>query len=818
MTENLKTKIDNLDIQRPYVWELGLSETDFCELESCIKETVEKSDGKHDALLSQAWAKRIIVYLAEWYRRCYQGRNTNNILQLDSNELQKVWTNSGIHPDVFVYADGRGNRRWLYSIYVLGGLATRHEMNRNDSNRFLKSLCRIYHGEDIDISNMDNDERAVAFRESIRRKHSLYYYIQALLLGKIENKLSTAIRTANDETYREKFELECLVNYSSKRNFMTRWLRLWLKPEELGGLHQYLRFDRVRLWGIDEPENKRMLRAALRFMNGTETVSPPDWDNPLLIWYNTGDMETGFVSLGVERYAPFKRVPSGNFTSIEIWIRDDDGKAYKIQTVIMADCLQLWKSEENDYCSGWSSRTNNQQDTAVLFTDEYKLIDEQVTCRKPFRDWKGNNSQAWCWKFIENKVCLIDSKHKECFFYNRSRAYILTTRLYKHILQYEDETKVLHYYFAEEDDAAELLSEQVPLIWKKDDIKVEEGLEAGASNAPYIEKIEFQKENGRYTEWDEANDPAFGILNLRLTIQGKTENMRVAYLAGLGGDEPIIRDLVHNEIKYVGGKLKDNIEENGIPLEPTVPIKLGTDRDYVLLNVWRPTDIKEIVYEGRVIKYARGEVRIPYIVKDDLSYNDFGKHGYLHYDCQNLKSIYPMLGRAANASLQAWKEGCKFAATDLDEFAPPSLSIVLGNSETDREGMKDVEFYYWDYDKDTDPEKTEYDRILEKKKTAIIFQSLKEINRGLTNIYPKINNFPFERNLNRIDYVKCFEVAAAYRLYFFMFWPFTKLVTEKDIQEKVIEPLEKNRGGQLTDRDKKEIERLREELSLRDSN
>ena len=51
--------------------------------------------------------------------------------------------------------------------------------------KFLKGLCRIYHGESYTLENLDEASRAIAFRESIKRQHSLYEYIKEILNGQM---------------------------------------------------------------------------------------------------------------------------------------------------------------------------------------------------------------------------------------------------------------------------------------------------------------------------------------------------------------------------------------------------------------------------------------------------------------------------------------------------------------------------------------------------------------------------------------------------------------------------------------------------------
>ena len=69
------------------------------------------------------------------------------------------------------------------------------------------------------------------------------------------NRFIFEVKTANDEVMRKKFRLEWIVTNIPNNPVLGRKLRLWLKPEEVNeGLHQYLRFDRVHLWGVKEPE------------------------------------------------------------------------------------------------------------------------------------------------------------------------------------------------------------------------------------------------------------------------------------------------------------------------------------------------------------------------------------------------------------------------------------------------------------------------------------------------------------------------------------------------------------------------------------
>ena len=225
------------------MWRLRLSIADFEQLESAVADCnpVELVDSKN--------ALATIVYIAEWYKRKYRSGNKNPFFEKINYET--LWLNSGINQKKYLYRDSNGDIRWQYSIYVLGGLAIRHELNRNDKGRFLKALCRIYHGDNYTLENLDEAARATAFRESIRLKHSLYEYMREILNDRDrhpededEKRFIACIKAANDEILKIKFRLEWQVTFSSEYNFMSRKLLVWFKPEEVGGgLHQYLSFD-----------------------------------------------------------------------------------------------------------------------------------------------------------------------------------------------------------------------------------------------------------------------------------------------------------------------------------------------------------------------------------------------------------------------------------------------------------------------------------------------------------------------------------------------------------------------------------------------
>lgn len=474
LSKKLADKIASLDISHPYVWKLRLSKADFKELEVCLSAIV--SDCGIAALAKPENATSTIVYMAEWYKRKYQSGNRNQLIE--NLDFETLWTNSGISKKRYLYQDDSGQKRWLYSIYVLGGLAIQHELNRHDKMKFLKGLCRIYHGENYTLENLDEASRAAAFRESIKRQHSLYEYMKEILNGEMPfheddlkdaasdvNRFVATIKAANDEILKVKFRFEWQVIFSPDYTYMTRRLNLWLKPEEVGGgLHQYLRYDRVHLWGVPTPEKQLHLFIYIRFKRGDEVIEPSTMENPIITYLNHSVND--FVAFGVEKGVQIKNIPTSRFDKIEIVVKDDDGNEYLAQTQNTTEYIQLWR--QGDYGEVWSSTQNTQKETALLFSNRCKLKDETITedvYRKRFRDQKFGTTETWNWIYIYDCVSFLDEKGKEINLYNRIGYDQVTTRLYTDTIRYVGGGKVKHYYIDYPDISDEYEVDELPLIF-----------------------------------------------------------------------------------------------------------------------------------------------------------------------------------------------------------------------------------------------------------------------------------------------------------------------------------------------------------------
>jgi len=128
MLDDLYARIATLDLKRPYVWRLRISSAEFAALQEAVK-------------AEATTPLQNVVYLAEWYRRCYDGETARPVRDFDCKTL---FEESGIDPAPNVFQTENGNKSWRYSIYALGGVAIPFELK--GTRKFLKELCRLYYG------------------------------------------------------------------------------------------------------------------------------------------------------------------------------------------------------------------------------------------------------------------------------------------------------------------------------------------------------------------------------------------------------------------------------------------------------------------------------------------------------------------------------------------------------------------------------------------------------------------------------------------------------------------------------------------------
>ncbi len=813
MTDQLKHILERFNPDEPYVWRLHLDEAAFLLLESYIAENSSAINRKP----SEADARLVIIYLAEWYRRRYKGSETGQPCAADGIDPKRVWEMSGIATHRYVYQTEAGTKLWKYSIYVLGGLAVRHELGRHDNGRFLKALCRLFHGEDYTLENLDDESRAVAFRQSIARQHSLYEYLKEVLDGgealpqdKETAALMEAIRTANDEVLRRKFSLEWIVVNDPASPFMKRMLRIALKPEQTGGgLHQYLRYDRLRAWGVTNPEELRNLFIGIRWRNANDCVQDLDKRYPLLVYANTMH---GFVTWGTEeRTVMESNVPVGRFTHLDIVAYDSEGHEWVAQTEEATAWMQLWRT--NDGYDRWSSRQQTQHATAVVFADEWQST-TPVDMRKPFKNKAEGVGEAWNWCYIQSDITLADGKGQTVCLYNRNGYDQVFAVLHKDTICYKEGGLVTVW---EEDDEEGETEEHYPLIFSKEDLHIRHFLTKDAIEEEEMEaesvcqNVQF-KQNRRYVAWTEDNQPAYGLVQLRITEKDVDYHMTVYYLNG-----PILRNFTDTSIIYKDFEsetqvYQDHIERNGQPIAPTVKLRIADCE----VEVYRPTLVKEIHLDGEVVRYVEDheEFALPWIYKDRIRIADFCRQGYRLYDCSNMTSPFGIFDKSTDNQTMYYldKRTC-WEATRLDANAPQWLRICLSkNGDKPRKALPLLKMNIY---QDEEPQPFVFVDGYVKKKGDVIFMDANKPDADFTFFYTDPGRpDKFKGKKIKDTELKCFETAVKYKTYFSSFYPVRLMAQKGETNQKLIAQLKERYGNSLPENYRRGLLRLADEFQL----
>ena len=814
LLEVLYRRIDSMPKDAPYVWRLKISESEFEALEEAVHKKAKTE------LLCGEWALRTVAYLAEWYKRRYDGGAAAPAVSLTSDERKALWNNTGISQQLNLHRFENGDNSWEYSLYVLGGLAIPFELNKAD-NRNLKALCRLFHGEDDDLEGFGEAGRAAAFRQSIIQKRSLYEYLRCILSGESPfaeddnqaRQFVLKVKSANDEVLKSKFRIEWRYFFSADSPYMSRILHLHLRPEEVGGgLWQYLRFDRAHLWGIATPEKQKRLRVGVRFLNKGKVILPVDWAHPAIIFCNTGNAETGFLAWGVERFAVVSRVPVESFDVLEILVCDDVGQEYLAEKAVVDEWQQVFRVSHT--LDEWSDNQQLRQNaSALLCTNKCKLLDVsegEAIYHRIFRSRDFGEGAPQFWRHIHTLVRFEDADGKIHTLYNRQEYDRITVKQHHDLLRYADDGTVTCLQW--DDEQADYEETQEPLILSRDDLIAQhfaagtdsQGADCKQETIP--EKIEY-KRNGKFVEWTDDKPPTQGVVRLRITEKGRESLLYVYYFP-----QAIERDFKQRTIKVGERVCQAHIPRDGNPLEPVQVFEEGTEDEKICLEVWQPTLHKEIIHGNHVVRYVEDgqQMALPYILKDDVVIHDFNRGGFRIYACRDLSSIYAKkeFSPDNNSHLASLINTTSISACELDEFAPSWLQVCLSNA-LDGQSLNAV-FYHWNYYADEEPTQVEeYPQFCPD--GEIFFQSMKGCS-GIC-VYPyRIGDSPWEYDEAQIDLVKCFEVAVEHDVYFFAMLPFRDIL--KDFVEQLYNPLLEKRNGALTDDDVRGLKRFAEEFGF----
>ena len=829
---------------RPYVWELRLSQEEFYVIESAINESISSHAGKHEHLLSEEFAVIVVMYLAEWYKRYYKGADTmdeNKILALTTEELKRLYELAGIDKNTFVYNASKNpdktSYRWQESLQVLGGLAVQAELKRDQNDNLLSRLCKIFHGEEIDLDDFKDRNRAVAFQESIARQHSLYEYLKCILEKDERGRRNLPFAPSdikNEDTYipqlihkieeadliakKHKFDFEWVINYTANRNQMVRHLRVKLKPEEIGGgKKQYIGYDRLRQpeWGIEHPEEVGRIQFYLRFKNGGHYVQKESVnEEPLFKYVNTGNERTGFLSVKQEDENTYINVPVQRFNKVEIVMKYDDC-CHVVQELEVKDYMQIYGVSKNPH--KFTSRRNSQAATIVIFSSAYHLTEEYKDLPVEYAHYRNGEqmSEDYCWCPINDKVVIADSNGREVTppFFNRNGLYQVVTKKYLKTIKYNENLYVLYQYIDPDDDEEEYQDDpQMAVLFGRSGLEVRHFPTSQAKEGEPVTDydLEWQKD-GRYIDWDKE-EPQQGAIRLRVTVKGIVFKPKVYYVPFVPADasqQPIWRDFEKMRIcTALNGveDIQDDIKRllTGEELSDTKQLKIGTDAARILVDVYRPVIVRELSQqktgeeESKVIKYYQKDedIHIPLIDCEQFSVRDFSENGVKEYQVKSRSTVYYNFPTFNQTSLSSGMYTEEHAAKELTPEIPLDYLKIYMTRPLDEQS----ELYAWDYKSDPRPVESANELTGE----GIVFQSLIEKDSPRDYSMPTIkkkSGWGGKKDVVAIDALYCFETVAAHKTYFFLFSPLIKVIASQTQIQDIFLPLMKKRNYQLTEED-----------------
>ena len=415
-------------------------------------------------------------------------------------------------------------------------------------------------------------------------------------------------------------------------------------------------------------------------------------------------------------------------------------------------------------------------------------------------------------------MTILDESDTTTTLYNRIGYDQVKAKLYRDVISYS-ETGSIRYLFEDDEDYGEI-EEEVAIIFNPSDIIIkhfatkDDILNATPEYYSEAEIIKF-KQHGNYIEWNDVQKPDFGLNDLVIEVKERRIPLKVFYMPPIAVEKPIVRDFSTQQIIYNswnGSEIEQNVIEDNItlgetPLHPTHTIVIYTGQGRVEIPIFRPTLVREICRNEKVIEHIdNSEVIIPYILKEDVTVNCFTEAGYSSYQCKNIPSVYTKLdNNNTNSQLSAWDNDTRFEANELDCYAPVCLKISFGINRRAEDGH----FYKWNYYANQEPEPCSYDETPEQ--NSIIFHSL-EKSPSLSCIIPKRGKYnAFKYKKNEVSLLKCFDVAILHKTYFFIFFPFSQV---KDFKKELYEPLIADRGGVLSESDKQGLKRISEEFNF----
>lgn len=753
---------------------------------------------------TKRFAKAIVLYCAEWYKREYNGNDGKK------NPLKSIGVNCPT-ADLWKWAEIDNKllykHEYLESIYVLGGFPITYLVNKKFDD-FMPEISSAYksNAEEDSISEKIFVNNGTV-QESLRQHRGSLFQYKNLILSKQEYPFSeTDLKKEPFQTFitglkdyrreHEKFLLEWIVEYNENTPYFRRRIKIHLNSEENGIHNKRIPYYRIKT----NIKNKKDFNLYLRFND--EDIEEVE-ERQHIRFVNT--YNGYFIGEMTENYYTFSDIPTMPIEKISIVIKNDiSDKFEELQEEIIPSYLQLYKTGEY---STYVSKPNKGE-SYILLPFSYQILSvynhenespkylaEHGTMYRFAQivevfSFKDDNGQEFTLYPHNNKIEMLPVVYNDTFIYNEN---FYMKRITIDDEGVESESKVFLIFKRSDIRCTRFYDDADPEIFDDEDIT-----------------IEFKSENDRpYTKWTNEVQPEKGFLRLRVSVQNRQRNFNVYYIPSQSN--PFVRNcpkgtieledsispiwcstgIIHNNIISIPSDYKD---ASGCH-KRFVELRIGEENDYVEMRIISPLNIIELHKDGACIKqYSNNKnanIKIPVLYKDAFSFYKFDEHGFTTFDLKNedvnitdlrLEDDILSLDKTVTRETPVGDIEFYLCHNKKSAVIQNNIKFIIGEA-----GSDNYIFYYWDMTRENSPIRIEYDYTeginIDDYKNGIIFQSLEGDAKPRHYLAPILTTYnqkwPDDCD-NEIICVKCFEIAMSHNVPFRVFKPLYRLLEDTD--------------------------------------
>lgn len=651
----------NRSFKFPYLWENKMSNSEYSQLKVLLKKACP---AKNQTRFIQNHGKKIALFVSEWFKREYSGRDTGgdafSEIGLDSNKAQKIWETDFFkkYIDEFVYKTGgeSGTYRWKFSLYVLGGFPIFYAKDNDTWKRLCRKIWEQFRCEDVQRNQMNEDidfVNNIVIRQSLSNDSgSLAKYLERFVEDKTlpiadeDRELSEFKRFEESlklgETAYKMFNTEWIISYSPSKKFpyMDRWLKLILKgdlyfTQNHNNWWSHLSEEYLVKKGLKNSEEVLSFSLCVRF-NGDNS------DLRELFTFSKDVVTRSYLCYGCSNKKLVKDFPECDIKSIEVVVKTSkkpnagDCQIIPLEKIEIPDFIQLYKVDKGLY--HWSSKKKYDVKTALLFNSSKYDLNPKVD-NVASKRFVGEDT-VYSWVDIEGEVTISGDKGKKKSFYSRDNGMELLFKACPSIQYAEGENHKVEMVENDEKSTITLFGgkEWLKVLWytSKDDMKNGVKSTDVTDNATLSYK---DKNNNEWKEW--SDDVPQGIMTIKVGYGGRSEEEKVYYLPSFSSSEIIHRNITRNghlEPKKIYFNLKkvENIatpkanvrnNKNAFRWDKTdnLIFKIGTNNRYVTFEVFPPINKQEVIVNG--CKLDSDFKKIPYALRSDFIIKDVSAKG-----------------------------------------------------------------------------------------------------------------------------------------------------------------------------------------------